>query len=202
MTTRKFTGNELVFATHNKGKMKEINEMFEGKGIKVYSTADFNLESPEETEDNFLGNALIKAKYAAEKTGKPVLADDSGFCVEAIDGEPGVYSADWAETDNGRDFNMAMKMVIDKMGESDNKNAHFVTCLVLYWPDGHYEHVEGRVSGAVTWPMRGASGFGYDPIFIPEGHTRTFAEMDSDEKNGISHRGRAFELLMEKCFKN
>jgi len=199
--TRKFIENELVFASHNKGKMKEVGEMFAGKGIKVYSTADFNLESPEETEDNFLGNALIKAKYTAEKTGKPALADDSGFCVEAIDGEPGVYSANWAETENGRDFDMAMNMVIDKMGESDNKNASFVTCLVLYWPDGHYEHVEGRVSGSIVWPPRGDAGFGYDPMFVPEGHTRTFAEMGSDEKNGISHRGRAFEMLMEKCFK-
>jgi len=200
MTARKFEGKEIVFASHNKGKIAEIKTMFASKGINVLSAADFNLESPEETEDTFLGNALIKAKYVAEQTGKPALADDSGFCVEALDGAPGVYSADWTETENGRDFVLGMNKVHNLMHGSNNNNAHFTTCLVLCWPDGHYETVDGIVKGAITWPPRGDSGFGYDPMFVPNGYNETFGEMAQEEKNKLSHRANAFKLIFEKCF--
>jgi len=201
--TRKFEGKELVFASHNKGKIKEIKELLSENGfnIEVKSAAEFEgLESPEETEDNFLGNALIKAKYVAEKTGKVALADDSGFCVDALDGAPGVYSADWTETENGRDFMLGMNKVNNLMQGSTNKKSHFVTCLVLCWPDGHYEHVEGYVHGDVVWPPRGESGFGYDPIFQPEGYNITFGEMADADKNKLSHRANALKLMLDKCF--
>ncbi len=199
---RKFEGEELVLATNNPGKVAEINRMFEGKNIAVQTMDELGVDSPEETEDNFLGNALIKAKYVSEKTGKPCLADDSGLCVDALDGAPGVYTADWAVAEDGSyDTNNATKKIEKLLAGNPNTKAHFVCCFVLYWPDGHYETVEGQIDGNLTFPARGENGFGQDPIFVPEDETRTFAEMTKDEKAKYSHRAKAFELMMDKCFK-
>lgn len=200
--TRKFSGSELVVATHNKGKLKEFAEMFGGMDIKFHSAADFDLESPEETGTTFIENATLKAQFVAKATGKVALADDSGLCVEALDGAPGVYSADWAETGDGkRDFNMAIKKVLTAMGDNPNKKAKFVSVLTLCWPDGHCESVEGAVHGTIVSTPRGAQGFGFDPVFVPDGYNETFAEMGSDAKNKISHRADAFRKMMDKCFR-
>ncbi|MBI1215577.1 MAG: RdgB/HAM1 family non-canonical purine NTP pyrophosphatase [Alphaproteobacteria bacterium] len=200
-TPRAFTGDELVVATHNKGKLKELRELFGDKIKTMQSAADFGLESPEETGTTFIENALIKAQYVAKETGKPALADDSGLCISALGGDPGVYAADWAEKPDGtRDFYMAMEKVHAGMGDNPDKKAYFVSCLVLAWPDGHYEAVEGHAHGSITWPPRGDQGFGYDPIFVPEGDTRTYGEMASAEKEKTSHRAIAFEKMMAKCF--
>ncbi len=201
---RKFEGTELIFASHNQGKIKELKAMFAEKGLDIAVKSADELEGliePEETEDNFLGNALIKGKYTAEATGKVVIADDSGFCVGALQDSPGVYSADWMYNEAGeRDAVLAMNKVNKAMFGSEEKEAHFTTCLVLCWPDGHYETVEGRVEGEFTWPPRGDGGFGYDPIFTPNGYDQTFGEMGAEAKNKFSHRRNAFKLMMEKCF--
>jgi XTP/dITP diphosphohydrolase len=200
--TRKFSGGELVFATHNNGKLEELRALFGPQGPQLYSAADFNLSSPAETGSTFLENATLKALFVAQTLGKPALADDSGFCVDALDGAPGVYSADWAETvkDGPRDFNMAINKVQAALGDIQDSKAAFVTCLVLAWPDGHCEFAEGRMPGSVVWPPRGSKGFGYDPIFVPEGHNRTFAEMEPEAKNAVSHRAAAFRAIKQKCF--
>ncbi len=201
--TRKFEGDEIVLATNNQGKLVEIKKMFANSSIKIVTMGELGIDSPEETEDTFLGNALIKGKYVAEKTGKLCLADDSGLCVDALDGAPGVYTADWGMTESGvQDYKITTKKLEKLLANSPDKKAHFITSLVLCWPDNHYEAVEGKVNGNLTFPPRGESGFGQDPIFVPEGDTRTFAEMTKDEKSQYSHRGRAFKLMMEKCFKN
>lgn len=201
--TRMFEGNELVLATNNQGKQAEIKQMFANSSIKIVTMGELGIDSPEETEDNFLGNALIKGKYVAEKTGKPCLADDSGLCVDALDGAPGVYTADWGMNEAGvQDYSITSKKIEKLVGNNPNKKAHFTTVLVLCWPDNHCETVEGKVDGNLTFPARGDNGFGQDPIFVPEGDTRTFAEMTKDEKSQYSHRGRAFRLMMDKCFKN
>ncbi|MBI3441372.1 MAG: RdgB/HAM1 family non-canonical purine NTP pyrophosphatase [Proteobacteria bacterium] len=198
--TRQFSGAELVVATHNNGKMREFAAMFAEHPCKLYSAADFNLESPEETGTTFIDNALLKARFVAKATGKIALADDSGMCVEALDGAPGVYSADWAEVEGGRDFNRAIKKVHDAMGDHPNKKAKFVSVLALCWPDGHCETAEGFAHGQIVWPPRGSHGHGYDPIFMPDGYHNTYAEMDPTEKNKISHRAASFRQMMEKCF--
>jgi XTP/dITP diphosphohydrolase len=201
--TRKFSGNELVIATHNKGKLAEIGEMFnrEGLNIKLLSAADFGLESPAETGTTCIENAILKAKFVAAATGKISLADDSGLFVEALNGDPGVYSADWAELPDGkRDFNMAMERVHKEMGDSPNKKAYFTSVLTLCWPDGHCETVEGFAHGNIIWPPRGNKGHGYDPIFMPEGRTATYGEIEDAEKNKTSHRADAFHKLMKKYF--
>ncbi len=161
------------------------------------SNADFNLPEPVETEDNFIGNALIKARAAMKATGLPALADDSGLSIDALDGAPGVYTADWAETSNGRDFDMAMEKVNDKMGGiKGNEAAKFTSVLALVHPDGQEHIFEGIVNGTLCWPMRGRKGHGYDPIFIPENHDETFAEMDLIYKNIISHRSKSVEKFL------
>lgn len=200
---RKFSGHELVVATHNKGKLAEINEMFkrEGLNIKLLSAADFGLESPEETGTTCIENALLKARFVTKAAGKVSLADDSGLFVSALGGAPGVYSADWAEVGGKRDFDFAMERVHREMGDSSNKKAYFTSVLTLCWPDGHSETVEGFAHGAIIWPPRGNKGHGYDPIFLPEGHTMTYGEIDEAEKNKISHRADAFCKLMDKCFR-
>ena len=199
--TRKFSGSELVIATHNKGKMAELAEMFQGRAIKLVSAADLGLESPEETGTTFIENAELKARFVAAATGKIALADDSGFCVEALDGAPGVYSADWAELGNGkRDFGMAIEKVYKAMGEHPNKKAKFVSVLTLCWPDGHCETVEGFAHGEIVKPPRGTQGHGYDPAFVPDGDDRTYSEMSTTEKNKISHRADSFRKMMDKCF--
>lgn len=200
---RKFDGDKLVMASHNKGKLREIAALLAPFGITVSSAADHGLEEPEETEDTFAGNARIKAHYAATETGLPALSDDSGITVDALDGQPGVYTADWAETPNGRDFPMAMaktwKLLEDKQAPLP-RTAAFNCTLCLAWPDGHDEVFVGRVDGQVTWPIRGNEGFGYDPMFIPNGFDITFGEMDPVKKQAMSHRSDAFAKLVAGCF--
>lgn len=200
---RKFSGGELIVATHNKGKLAEIGEMFrrEGLEIKLSSAAEHGLESPEETGVTCVENALLKAKFVAKATGKIALADDSGLFVLALNGAPGVYSADWAETDNGRDFKMAMERVHKEMGDNPDKKAYFTSVLTLCWPDGHCETVEGFAHGVIVWPPRGTQGHGYDPIFMPQGRNLTYGEITDAEKNKISHRADAFRKMMGKCFR-
>lgn len=201
--TRKFSGDTLVIASHNKGKIREIGELLAPFGVKVVSAGELGLEEPAETENTFAGNARIKAHYAAKKSGLPALSDDSGIMVDALDGAPGVYTADWAETPKGRDFPMAMGKVWDMLQEMkapEPRTAHFNATLCLAWPDGHDEIFEGQVFGRIVWPMRGDNGFGFDPIFLPDGKTETFGEMDPAEKHAMSHRAVAFKKLVEGCF--
>ncbi|GAB5387994.1 MAG: RdgB/HAM1 family non-canonical purine NTP pyrophosphatase [Alphaproteobacteria bacterium] len=195
---RKFTGDELVIATHNKGKVPEIGRLLEGRVKTLYSAAELDLPEPEETEDSFVGNALLKARDAARHSGKPSLADDSGICVTALDGQPGIYSARWAG--EPRDFMRAMERVQQELGDTPDRSAHFTCALALVWPDGHEEVVEGYVHGEMIWPPRGDKGFGYDPVFVPTGHDITFAEMDPDAKHAMSHRADAFAKLVKRCF--
>ena len=200
---RKFEGSELVIATHNAGKLREIGALLAPFGVKVSSAGDHGLEEPLETEDTFAGNARIKAHFAAKATGLPALSDDSGITVDALDGAPGVYTADWAETPQGRDFPMAMEKVwrlLEEKGAPEPRKAAFNCTLCLAWPDGHDEIFEGRVEGRVIWPMRGDNGFGYDPMFVPDGETETFGEMDPAKKDGMSHRADAFARLVAGCF--
>lgn len=200
--TRKFDGPELVIATHNAGKRGEFDALFReaGLALKISSAADYGLESPPETGTTFIENALLKARYVAERTGKPALADDSGICVDALGGAPGVYTADWAEEPGKRDYHYCMKKINGEIGKSPDRGAQFVSVLALCWPDGHCETFEGIAPGTLIWPPRGAGGHGCDPMFVPEGHTRTYAEIPAAEKNGISHRARSFRLLMDGCF--
>ncbi len=201
--TRKLTENRLVVATHNAGKLREIGALLSPFGVDVVSADELGLDEPEETENTFAGNARIKAHHAAKNSGLPALSDDSGIAVDALDGAPGVYTADWAETPNGRDFPMAMAKVWTKLEDratSEPRTAAFHCTLCLAWPDGHDELFEGKVSGRLTWPMRGTRGFGYDPMFIPDGETQTFGEMGPDRKHGMSHRAHAFAKLVAKCF--
>ena len=200
---RKFTGSELLIATHNSGKLEEIADLLTPFGVKVSSNADHGLPEPEETEKTFIGNARIKAHAAVLATGLPALADDSGITVDGLDGAPGVYTADWAETENGRDFVMAMTRTWNEL-ETRNapmpRKAQFRCCLVLAWPDGHDEVFAGVMAGQLVWPMRGDQGHGYDPIFQPDGYDQTFGEMGRWEKNKISHRADAFRKLIEGSF--
>lgn len=197
---RKFTENELVIATHNAGKAREISDLLKPYIESFYTAADLNLDEPEETGTTFTDNAILKAKAAALASSKPSLADDSGLSVYALHGDPGIYSARWAQTAHGRDFNLAMERVHEALGDED-RAAAFICVLALAWPDGHVETFEGRVEGHIIWPMRGGKGFGYDPIFQPGGYDITFAEMDPAEKHKISHRADAFEKLVKACFK-
>lgn len=199
---RAFTEKKLLVATHNAGKLDEIRAMLTPHGIAVTSAGELGLPEPAETEDTFIGNARIKARAAMQATGLPVLADDSGISVDGLDGAPGVYTADWAETPNGRDFMQAMTRTwreLDERGIPEPRTAQFRATLMLMWPDGHEEIFEGVAPGHLVWPPRGSDGHGYDPIFVPEGHDRTYAEMTPAEKNAISHRARAFALL-ERAF--
>lgn len=179
----------LVLASHNKGKLKEFDTLLKGLVGEVKSAADLNLIEPEETGTTFLENATIKAVAAMKATGLPALSDDSGMSVAALNGDPGVYSADWAGP--SKDFKAAMALVHDKMGDASDKSACFTSVLVLAYPDGRIEHFEGRVDGNIIWPPRGLEGFGYDPMFVPEGHDKSFGEMSADEKHAMSHRARA-----------
>jgi XTP/dITP diphosphohydrolase len=196
---RRFTGRDLLVATHNRGKLEEIAHLLQPYGIAVTSAGDQGLAEPEETGTTFVENARIKAHSAAKATGLPALADDSGIEIDALGGAPGVYTADWAETSNGRDFEMAMRRAHDALEEAnapEPRTARFCCTLVLAWPDGHDEVFPGVVEGRVVWPMRGDQGHGYDPIFQPDGYDITFGEMDRWEKNSISHRADAFRKLV------
>lgn len=200
---RRLTEGKLIVATHNDGKLHEISALLEPFSIAVTSAGAMDLPVPIETETTFVGNARIKAHAAAAATGMVALADDSGLSVDALDGAPGVYTADWAETPQGRDFAMAMGKVHDALlasGAPAPWAAQFRCTLVLAWPDGHDEVFEGVMPGQIVWPMRGENGHGYDPIFVPDGQSLTFAEMDAAEKNRISHRSLAFRKLIEGCF--
>lgn len=202
MSVRKFSGSELVIATHNKGKLAEFSGLFGKDSPKLSTAADYGLTSPAETGMTFIENAKIKALFAAEKTGKPALADDSGLCVSALNGDPGLYSADWAEKPDGsRDFKWAIEKVLSKMGDNPDKSAQFVSVLVLAWPDGHCESVEGIVKGEIISTPQGAGGHGYDPIFKPEGFDLTYAQMPAEQKNRISHRAVSFGKMMDLCFR-
>lgn len=201
--TRKFDGKRILIATHNAGKLDEMRQLFEPHGVTVVGAAEMDLAEPEETEDNFVGNARIKARAAVEATGLPALADDSGIEIEALENAPGVYTADWAETPNGRDFVMAMTKthnLLEEKSAPHPRKARFCATFVLAWPDGHEEIFAGRANGTLVWPMRGETGHGYDPMFQPDGYDITYAEMDPAEKNSISHRADAFAKLIAGCF--
>ncbi len=195
-------GDRLLVATHNRGKLEEIAALLDPHGVTALSAAEFGLPEPEETGTTFVENAQIKAHAAAAATGLPALADDSGICVEALGGAPGVHTADWAETADGRDFEMAMRRTweaLEAAGASSPRRAAFICTLVLAWPDGVDQVFEGRMAGQIVWPMRGTQGHGYDPIFQPDGHVVTFGEMDRWEKNRISHRADAFAKFTAAC---
>ena len=194
---RKLNEKQIVLASHNKGKLKEIGHLLKPFGISVISASDLGLDEPEETENTYAGNARIKAHFAAKASGKPALSDDSGFSVEILDGAPGVYSADWAETSDGRNFSMAMSKIWDKIQHAEKPcKAKFCCTLCLAWPDGHDELFEGSINGEIAWPPRGNNGFGYDPMFIAEGMHQTFGEMLPTDKHLISHRADAFKKLI------
>ncbi len=200
---RKFTGDRLLVATHNQGKLEEISRLLEPFSIEVSSAGSLGLAEPEETESTFVGNARIKAHFACNATGLPALADDSGISIDALGGAPGVYTADWAETPTGRNFPLAMATTWEKLEAVRApfpRSAQFRCTLVLAWPDGHDEVFEGVMPGQVVWPMRGNQGHGYDPIFQPDGFDLTFGEMDRWQKNEISHRADAFRKLVAGCF--
>jgi XTP/dITP diphosphohydrolase len=190
-------GSRLVLASHNPGKLKEIIELLAPHQVDVVSAGTLGLPEPEETEPDFAGNARLKAVAAATASGMPALADDSGFCVAAIAGAPGVVSARWAGP--GKDFAAAMQRVHDEVGAATDRRAWFISVLALAWPDGHVELFEGRVDGSLVWPPRGLRGFGYDPMFIPEGAAETFGEMNVTTKRATSHRARAFVKLLDAC---
>ena len=205
---RRITGR-LVIATHNPGKLAEMRELLAPYGVEAVSAAEHGLAEPEETGTTFQANARIKAVAAAQATKLPAFADDSGLVVDALDGQPGIYSARWAGED--KNFLAAMTQIerlLQERGakEPAQRKAHFVSALCVAWPDGHLEDVEARVDGTLVWPPRGTAGFGYDPAFLPDGHARTFGEMTSIEKHGLpphgmglSHRAKAFVKLAEMC---
>ncbi|MGB0506683.1 MAG: RdgB/HAM1 family non-canonical purine NTP pyrophosphatase [Pikeienuella sp.] len=200
---RSLAAGRLVVASHNKGKVREIGELLSSFGVETVSAGDLGLPEPVETEDNFAGNARIKAHAAAQAANLPALSDDSGIEVDALGGAPGVYTADWAETPQGRDFEMAMTTVwskLEEMNAPEPRTARFVCTLCLAWPDGHDELFRGEVSGRITWPMSGDQGFGFDPIFTPDGHAQSFGEMDPAQKHAMSHRADAFHKLVAGCF--
>jgi XTP/dITP diphosphohydrolase len=209
MTMHRRIKGQLVIATHNPGKLAEMRELLAPHGVEAVSATDLGLAEPEETGDSFVTNARIKAVAAAKAARLPAFADDSGVVVDALDGAPGIYSARWAGAN--KDFAVAMARIerlLQERGatQPSKRGAHFVSALCVAWPDGHVEGVEARVDGTLVWPPRGTAGFGYDPMFLPDGHSRTFGEMTSIEKHGLpplglglSHRARAFVKLAEIC---
>ncbi len=202
---RRFTDKKLVIASHNAGKVREIAELLGPFGIEIVSAGTLGLPEPEETGTTFEANAELKARAAAQGAGLPALADDSGVVVPALGGDPGIYSARWAGPT--KDFAIAMRKVEDALAGKPDRRASFVAVLALAWPptarepEGHVEMVRGEVHGTLVWPPRGTRGFGYDPMFVPEGHAITFGEMEPAAKHAISHRARAFEKLVAACFR-
>ena len=211
---RELQTKQLLLASHNAGKLAEIRQLMEPYGFEIVSAADRSLPEPPEDGTTFEQNAYTKAFAAAEATGLVALSDDSGICVAALDGAPGVYTADWAENPDGtgRDFAMAMEKVEAKLQSAgattpEKRGAYFCAVLCLCWPDGHAWYFRGEAHGHLVWPPRGEMGFGYDPVFQPDGHSRTFGEMSAEEKHswtpgqgeGLSHRARAFALFAEAC---
>lgn len=197
-TPRRFTGDTLVIASHNAGKVREIADLLGPYAATFTSAGALGLPEPEETGDTFIANAVLKARAAA-LAGHVALADDSGLAVTALNGAPGIYSARWAGPE--KDFAIAMRKVEDGLAGQEDRTAEFVCALALAWPDGHVEVVEGRCPGTLVWPPRGGKGFGYDPVFVPDGYTQTFAEMEPAAKHGMSHRAEAFRQLVERCFR-
>jgi XTP/dITP diphosphohydrolase len=198
---RRFTSDALVIASHNPGKVREIGALLEPFGVDVKSAAELGLPDPEETGDTFAANSELKARAATASSGVVALADDSGLVVPALSGAPGIFSARWAGPD--KDFGAAMLRVqegLQALGNGADRAAYFVCALTLGWPDGHTDTLEGRVYGTLVWPPRGARGFGYDPMFVPDGYDLTFGEMDPTEKHAISHRADAFRKLIDACF--
>ena len=207
MAQRRLLG-KVVIATHNHGKLVEMRDLLAPFGLEAVSAAELSLPEPEETGLTFAENATIKARAATEATGLPAFADDSGICIEVLGGEPGIYSARWAGPE--KDFDRAMRHIEELLQAKDavlsaQRKAWFVSALTVAWPDGHLAEVEGRVDGTLVWPPRGPAGFGYDPMFLPEGETRTFGEMSREEKHGLpplgrglSHRARAFVALVDQ----
>ena len=201
--------SRIVIATHNAGKLVEMRDLLGLYGVEAVSAGELNLPEPEETGTTFAANARIKAEAAAQASGMPALADDSGLVVDALDGAPGIYSARWAGP--GKDFHLAMEKIEGMLRERDaftpqQRSAHFISVLCVAWPDGHVEEFEGRADGSLVWPPRGEEGFGYDPMFLPDGFGLTFGEMSRDQKHGLppqgqglSHRARAFVKLAEAC---
>ena len=206
--TRRLGPGKLVIATHNAGKLREISALLEPHGLDCLSAGALGLPEPDETGTTFVQNAVLKARAAAEGSGIVALADDSGLSVDALDGRPGVYTADWAERqwfegEPGRDWYMAMGKVeglLCERGPDDDRSAAFHCVLALAWPDGSHAVYEGRAAGTVIWPPRGELGFGYDPVFVPDGYEQTFAELDPKEKHRISHRANAFAKLVADQF--
>jgi XTP/dITP diphosphohydrolase len=202
---RAFEGDKLVVASHNSGKVREIGDLLAPFSIETLSAGDLGLDEPEETGLTFEANAELKALAAAQASGIPALADDSGLCVDALGGDPGIYSARWAERDGQRDFDLAMEKVHQALVEKgaiteEARSAHFACALTLAWPDGHMETFLGTVEGTLIWPPRGTKGFGYDPIFQPLGLAQTFGEIEPARKHAMSHRANAFRLLIDACF--
>ena len=199
--SRKLVPGKLVIASHNPGKIREIAELLGPYGVEPVSAGTLGLPEPEETGTSFIANAELKARASADLSGLPALADDSGLCVEALGGEPGIFSARWAGP--SKDFGLAMRLVekhLREAGPEAGRDAHFVCALSLCWPDGHIESFEGRVDGALVWPPRGERGFGYDPMFQPWDHDVTFGEMDPEAKHAMSHRADAFAKLVAAVF--
>jgi XTP/dITP diphosphohydrolase len=199
MTHRRLEATRIVMASHNAGKVRENAALLAPHGVDIVSAKELGLPEPEETEDSFLGNAGIKALAAARASGMVALADDSGFSVAALDGAPGVRTADWAETPTGRDYALAMAKVERLARHATDRRAWFSCALVLAWPDGHAEGFLGEAHGQWVWPPRGEQGFGYDPMFVPEGAGQTFGEMTAAAKHAISHRAAAFRQLAAAC---
>jgi len=197
MPRRLERGTELVIASHNPGKLREIEDLLRPHEVAVVSAASLGLPEPVENAPDFVGNARIKAVAAAAASGKPALADDSGFCAAALDGRPGVLSARWAGP--GKDFAKAMARVNAELADLDDDRAWFICALCLAWPDGDADTFVGRVDGTMVWPPRGEHGFGYDPIFLPAGASETFGEMEPEAKHAVSHRARAFAQLLKSC---
>lgn len=200
---RRFEGTKLVVASHNEGKVREIAELLEGRGVNAVSARTLGLAEPEETGTSYAQNAILKARAAAKAARLPALADDSGLSVDALDGAPGIYSARWAGPE--RDFLHAMREVERCLRErnalgSNERRARFYCALTLAWPDGHAETFMGSVDGHLVWPPRGLNGFGYDAMFVPDGYSETFGEMEPAKKHKISHRAHAFAALIKACF--
>ena len=194
---RLFNEPELIIATHNPGKLREIAQLFEPFGVQALSAGELGLPEPMEDGLTFIANAEVKARAAVEGSDKPAVSDDSGLVVPALGGDPGIYSARWAGP--GKNFNVAMKRVQNELGNKD-RGAYFVAALALAWPDGHIEMFEGTVHGTLVWPPRGDLGFGYDPMFQPNGYDITFGEFEPSAKHAISHRADAFNQLVAACF--
>lgn len=193
--------DKIIVASHNQGKIKEFKELFSKYNIEILSANDVNLPDIKETGITFEENAVLKAVESAKAANLPVIADDSGLCVEALDGNPGVYTARYAIKENGeRDFNFGMQKLLNELGNNPNRNAHFACIIALAYPDGKFETFEGKVEGKIAHKITGENGFGYDPIFIPNGYEKTFGELDINLKHKFSHRANALKKLIEKHF--